>query len=154
MVKIGPLEMGENLGEMVAGVGQVIQALDRPIISQTIVTTKTNKKGKTTTKTIKMEITEGEVVAGIGIYLLWQWWVTQKAQLEGVKPGQVIAPAFGVIGVIGEWLSRHPIHTGITIPEWLQPYVPPAKADTTKAKTEGYAEWFKKVQEYKAAQGQ
>ena len=152
MVKIGPLEMGENLGEMVAGVGQVIQALDRPIISQTIVTTKTNKKGKTTTKTIKMEITEGEVVAGIGIYLLYQWWLTQKASPP--TPGDVYSGAFGLVGTLANWLSKHHIHTGITIPEWLQPYVPAEKADTTKAKTEGYAEWFKKVQEYKAAQGQ
>jgi len=73
-MKIGPVEIGENVPDMVSACGDVLQALNKPVYDYTKTTTKTSKKGKTTTKTQHLQLTAAEVAALVVVYAVWKYY--------------------------------------------------------------------------------
>lgn len=72
-MKIGPIEIGENIPDMVTAVGTVLKALDRPVIDSTKTVTKTSKKtGKVTTRVTRTTVTGAELGAILFVYWLWK----------------------------------------------------------------------------------
>ena len=100
MVKIGPIEIGENVPDMVDAVGNVLQSLNRPVYNVTKTVTKTSKKGKTTTKTYTITLTAAEVAAVVVAAAVYKWYKANGSSL--VPPGGVapaVAPLGGLAGM-------------------------------------------------------
>jgi len=97
MVKLGPLEIGENIPDMVSAVGTVLKALDRPVYDFTTTTTKVNKKGKTVTKTQRLTLTAAEVASLIVVAAVCTWYKANGANL----PAAVVPAASGAFGLAG-----------------------------------------------------